>query len=779
MGLSEADTCRVLVTPALLRAGWDSREQLAEQYRITDGRIVIVGDRGRRRRRKIADYLLRYTGDLPLAIVEAKAEDYGPGQGLGQAIEYAEMLGLRFAYATNGHGIVERDLLTGEQRELTEYPSPDELWARWGSEQQVSATTAKILRQPSYPDPLRPERYYQTLAINRSVQALAAGKEKVLLTLATGTGKSAIAFQICWRLWNSGWTRQTGRARPKILYLADRNILIDQPRLGVFAPFGDAALRVGAEVTTSRDLYFASYQQLAEDENKPGLYRDWPADFFDLIIIDECHRGSAASDSRWREILEYFQAAAKVGMTATPLREESRDTYAYFGEPLITYSLAQGIDDGFLAPYRVRRVVTDVDATGWRPTAQQRDRYGQVIPDREYDTRAFDRAVVLTERTKEMAKYLVSFLRQTSPEDKTIVFCVDQAHALAMRDAIAELVPDLLEQRPHWVARVTSDEGDIGRAALDSFQDVDSNSPVVLTTSEMLTTGVDAPTVRSVVIARWVTTMATFKQIVGRGTRLRTDYDKWFFTIIDFTGSATARFADPDFDGDPVSEVTDDLERVEIRVDEVTSEPDEITDVDEDLDYRQRRPRYYVDDVEVQVVADVVYELGPDGRRLTTSSITEYAADQVRTLYRSPAELRARWVEPAERELVLQQLGDRGLTMEDLSRFGGHADADPFDILCNLAFETPVVPRSTRVRRVREDREFLQSFKPEARSILEAVLDKYATYGPGELRLPDVLSTPPLSDIGTVVEIAQRFGGAAELRTALSDLQQHLYNETG
>ena len=778
LGLNEADTCRIHVTPAILRAGWNTREQVVEQYGITDGRIVILGDRARRRRRKIADYLLRYTADLPLGIVEAKAEDLAASGGLSQAIEYAEMLGLRFAYATNGHRIIERDLRTGIQRELDEYPAPSELWERWASAEGIDPLTTKVLRQPGYADPHRPERYYQTLAVNRAVQALAAGQEKVLLTLATGTGKSAIAFQLCWRLWNAGWTRDGRGGRPRILYLADRNILLDQPRLGVFAPFGSAMIRIGNEVSTSRELYFASYQQIAEDETKRGLYRDWPANFFDLVVVDECHRGSAAADGRWREILEYFTSAAKVGMTATPLRDESRDTYAYFGDPLMTYSLAQGIEDGFLAPYRVRRVVTDVDAAGWRPEPGQTDRHGNVIPDKEYDTRSFDRSLVLTERTNEMARYLVAYLRQTSTEHKTLVFCVDQQHALAMRDAIAAQVPDLLAQRPNWVARVTSDEGDIGRGALDAFQDVDSDSPVVLTTSEMLTTGVDAPTVRNVVIARWVNAMATFKQIVGRGTRLRTDYGKWFFSIIDFTGAATSKFADPLFDGDPISAITDDLNNAPIAdpaIDPGRSEVDGDTVGTSPI----RQGRYLVDDVEVRVLADIVYELGPDGRKLSTRSITDYAANQVRTLFRNPAELRARWIQPSERDLVLQELADRGLTTEDLVRVTGHDDADPLDILCHLAFDSPLVPRSQRVSQVREDAAFLARFQPEARLILEAVLDKYAAYGPGELRLPDVLDTPPISDMGTVVELARRFGGALELRAALDELQQHLYDETG
>jgi type I restriction enzyme R subunit len=778
VGLGEADTCRLHVTPAILSAGWNSREQVAEQYGITDGRVVIVGDRGRRRRRKIADYLLRYTADLPLAVVEAKAEDLPAGEGLGQAIEYAVMLGLRFAYATNGHVIIERDLHTGVQREIDNYPSPAELWERWASENEVDAGVMRVLRQPSYADSRRPERYYQTLAVNRTVKALASGQDRMLLNLATGTGKSMIAFQICWRLWNVGWTRDGRGSRPKILYLADRNILLDQPRLGVFAPFGDAMTRVGSEITTSRDLYFASYQQIAEDEASPGLYKDWPADFFDLIVVDECHRGSAASDSRWREILEYFTGAAKVGMTATPLREETRNTYAYFGTPLIEYSLARGIDDGFLAPYRVRRVVTDVDAAGWRPVPGQLDRVGNVIPDRQYDTRNFDRSLVLTQRTKQMARYLVEYLRQTGVDNKTLVFCVDQPHALAMRDAIAELVPDLLAQRPNWVARVTSDEGDIGRGALDTFQDVDSDEPVVLTTSEMLTTGVDAPTVRNVVLARWVNSLGTFKQIIGRGTRLRTDYGKWYFSIVDFTGTATAQFADPDFDGDPISEIVDHLTDEPPIID-----PDDVgepfTDAETDDGDGPTNARFYVDDAEVRIVADIVYELGPDGRRLTTTSITEYAADQVRTLYRSPSELRARWTQPAERDLILEQLADRGLTPDDLVRFTGHDEADPLDILCNLAFDTPLVPRAARARHVREEAEFLARFQPEARAILEVVLDKYAAYGPTELRLPDVLDTPPLSDMGTVVELAQRFGGPLALRTALADLQEHLYEETG
>ena len=554
-GLSEADTCRKMVVPKLVAVGWDTDpHSIAEQRSITDGRIIPAGKGFVRKAPKRVDFLLRYTRDFPLAVVEAKASYLTAADGMQQAKLYSEMLGLKFAYSTNGHDIVEFDYTTGIERAVAGYPAPTELWQRYrGASGLQDQTTADRLLTPFNHSVGKGERYYQQIAVNRSVEAILTGKRRMLVTMATGTGKTAVAFQICWKLWSARWNRTGEYRRPRILYLADRNILIDQPKDGIFAAFGDARHKIeGGEIIKSREMYFAIYQALADRESREGKFRAYPRDFFDLVIVDECHRGSARDDSSWRDILGYFEPAYQLGMTATPLREESRDTYLYFGNPIYEYSLRQGIEDGFLAPYRVHRVITEWDAAGWRPSKDELDRYGRAIPDEEYETRDFERVVALRARTDAIARHLTDFLKKTDRFAKTIVFCVDQEHASKMRTALSNLNSDLVAQYPDYVCRVTADEGDIGRGHLSRFQDVDTKTPTILTTSQMLTTGVDAPTCKNVVLARVVNSMSEFKQIIGRGTRVRDDYGKLWFNIIDYTGSATRLFADPAFDGEPV-----------------------------------------------------------------------------------------------------------------------------------------------------------------------------------------------------------------------------------
>ncbi|TRZ98205.1 MAG: DEAD/DEAH box helicase, partial [Rhodocyclaceae bacterium] len=561
MALSEADTCRKFVVPKLQEAGWDNEpHSIAEQRTITDGRIVPVGKGFMRKPPRRVDFLLRYERNFPLAVIEAKATYKTAGEGLQQAKNYAEMLGLKFAYATNGHDIIEFDYITGREALVANYPAPAELWARYRAGCKLSDESATHLLTPMNHLVGKGERYYQEIAINRAVEGILAGRRRQLLTMATGTGKTAVAFQICWKLWNARWNRSGEHRRPKILYLADRNILVDQPKDGMFAPFGLARWKIeGGEAVKGREMYFAIYQALARDEHRPGLYREFPSDFFDLIIVDECHRGSAREDSNWREILNYFEPAFQLGMTATPLREDNRDTYLYFGNPIYQYSLRQGIEDGFLAPYRVHRVITEWDAAGWRPSQAEVDRYGRAIPDDEYQTRDFERIVALRARTETIARHLSEFLKKTDRYAKTIVFCVDQEHADEMRRALNNFNADLVREHPDYVCRVTSDEGDIGRGHLGRFQDVETRSPVILTTSQLLTTGVDAPTCKNIVLARVVGSMSDFKQIIGRGTRVRDDYGNLWFNIVDYTGSATRLFADLDFDGDPARIVVEEL----------------------------------------------------------------------------------------------------------------------------------------------------------------------------------------------------------------------------
>ncbi len=533
--MNEADTCRIYATPKLETAGWDSEpHSFTEQYTFTDGRIVLAGNKVSRRPQKRADYLLRYTRDFPIAVVEAKPLYEAVGKGLQQAKEYAEILGLEFAYATNGQHIVEFDYSSGLETELRAFPTPEQLWRRLRAAQGLASDKdAERLITPYNHRTGKSPRYYQQIAINRTIEAILKGQHRVLLTMATGTGKTVVAFQICWKLWDSYWNRDGTHRRPKILYLADRNILVDDPKDKTFADLGDARWKIeNGRVNKGREMYFATYQSMAKDERRPGLYKEYSASFFDLIIVDECHRGSARDESNWREILEYFHPAYQLGMTATPLRQDNRDTYRYFGKPLYQYSLRQGIDDGFLAPYRVHRIITTYDAEGWRPSVGDIDRYGRDIPDDLYGTKDFERIVSLRARTETIARNLTDFMKQTDRYAKTIVFCVDQEHADDMRRALNNLNSDLVRNHPDYVARVTADEGDIGRGHLWRFQELESQTPVILTTSQLLTTGVDAPTVKNVVLARVIGSMTEFKQIIGRGTRVRDDYGKYFFNIL-------------------------------------------------------------------------------------------------------------------------------------------------------------------------------------------------------------------------------------------------------
>lgn len=792
--MNEADTCRKYVLPKLVAAGWDNEPySFTEQKTFTDGRIILEQKGYKRGKQKRSDYLLRYRRDFPIAVVEAKACYKHAGDGMQQAKEYAEILGLKFAYATNGLEILEYDYLTGIERPVENFPSPEELWKRLYGGNPSVMEAKELLLQPYYTFPDKEVRYYQQIAINRTIEAVVEGKKRILITMATGTGKTIVAFQICWKLWNSKWNlKKAPNRKPKILFLADRNILVDDPKDKTFKPFGDARYKIEkGSIVKSREIYFAIYQAISDKEDRKGLYTEFPRDFFDAIIIDECHRGSANDEGSWRHILEYFSGAVQIGMTATPLRDDNVDTYRYFGNPICEYTLKNGISDGFLAPYRVYRVVTSVDATGWRPKDGQVDRYGNLIPDAEYGTPDFEKKIVLIQRTKRMAAYISEFM-QGKEYDKTIVFCVDQPHADEMRRQIANEKSEIVKDHPDYVCRVTSDEGDIGKEHLSKFQDIETLVPSILTTSRLLTTGVDAPTVKNVVLARTVESMCEFKQIIGRGTRLRTDYGKYFFNIIDFTGSATSKFADPAFDGYPAIEeevYIDDNGNVvnnrNISTDEdAFSEddgtaipiiaPGEMVSFDDDDDDSVKK--YYVDDVQVKIVAEVVYELDAQGKCLNVKKYTDYAADTVRSLFANAAELRYQWKDMSMRKEIISKLEERGIILEDMLVRLNMEDADPFDLICYLAFNSPLRTRRERAEALKKDRkEFFDAYTAEAKQILGELLDKYADYGLAQFKLPDVLKLSPIDKHGNIREISAIFGGAEQLRSAIENLQRELY----
>lgn len=773
--VTEADTCRKYVLPKLYAAGWKD-DQISEQKFFTDGRIIPIGRRHKRRPGKKADYLLYYRPDFPLAVVEAKAEYKLPSDGLQQAMNYAEILDLRFAYSTNGHGIVEHDYTTGKQTELESFPNAASLWERLkggvvpSDEKAAADLLLPFNRELRNPDgSVKTPRYFQAIAINRAVRAVLAGQPRILLTMATGTGKTFVAAQIIWKLWKAG-------RKQRILYLADRNILVDQPITREFTIFGDAVWKIQGEAKKGREIYFALYQSIAEDELRPGLYREYPRDYFDLIIVDECHRGSAKDESRWREILEYFEPATQIGMTATPLRRENVDTYRYFGNPIFTYSLASGIDDGFLAPYRVHRVVPSVDATGWRPEAGQIDKLGRPIPDGEYGTKDFERVLSILARTEAVARHLTNYLKKTNRFDKTIVFCVDQEHAAQMRQATHDANSDLTKEYPHYVARIVADEGREGRKYLDEFQDPEKLTPVVVTTSQLLTTGVDVPDCRNIVLFKPIDSMVEFKQIIGRGTRLFPDKDKLFFTILDYVG-ATRLFSDPAFDGEPE-------EATEEEIDEKGQPKEPGGDIREEPEPwpgpgpgPPEEPRkLYVDGVPVEITAEAVYQLDADGKRIEVTSYADYSSAQVRKLFSNAGELRSRWSSEEDRRGILDALAERGVGLEELNQVVGQPDADPLDLLVHIAWNAPLRTRRERAEGVlRGEAAFFEKFGPTAREILRELLEKYAEHGPTQLHDLRVLEVDPLSRFGSPVEIARHFGGGEGLRRAVDNLEKLIY----
>lgn len=795
-GPTEADTCREYVVPRLKKAGW-SDDQIVEQYRITDGRIISVGKKHRRDNPLRADYVLEYRPGTPIAVVEAKRSYAIPGKGMQQSKRYASLLDIPFAYSTNGRGIVEDDRNTGIERDdLVGFPSPEVLWARFrewrGLDDELEAEGlllpfTRALR--NHDGSVKEPRYYQRTAINRSVRAILRGDKRLLLTMATGTGKTFVAMQIVWKLWNVAW--RPGR-NPRILYLADRNVLVDQPIEREFKPAfgtgeGSPIWKLRGEAKLGREIYFGLYQQLADSsEGLDGMLREYAPDFFDLVIVDECHRGSARTESSWRAILEYFAPATQLGMTATPKRDETVNTYEYFGGSLFEYSLAEGIDDGFLAPYRVRRVVLSPDAHGWAPDQGQLDLFGKEIPQGLYTTRDFERVVSLLTRTEAAAKHLTDYLRRTDAWAKTIVFCVNQEHADQMRRALHNANADLAKQHPNYVVRIVSEEGEIGRSHLSDFADTEKRAPVIATTSELLSTGVDLPTVRNIVLFRTVGSMALFKQMIGRGTRLFPDEDKLSFDIIDYSG-ATALFNDPDFDGPPEEILYEEIDdRGHLTDDTLVAQPEPIfepspasgvsNDIPPDELESGSLAKFYVGDTEVWVTAEAVYHLDPATERLRLVEYRDFVAETVRSLFPDPTDLRSLWASRVGRQDVLDALAAHGIDATDLVERTGLVDADPLDVLVHVAWNHPLASRIERARRVRQEHEaFFEMFQPAARQVLSYLLTKYADHGISELDDLAVLEVPPLSSLGTPAEIAARFGSAGALRSAVSRLSELLY----
>lgn len=786
---SEADTCRKEVLPKLYDSQWTD-ELILEQRTFTDGKIIVIGRKARRKKAKRFDYLLRYSQNFPIAIVEAKKKYKSAADGIQQAKDYAQILGLKFAYSTNGTEIIEFDFITGLETKISNYPTPTELWNRLNQAEPIKPEIQETFLKPFFATSGKEVRYYQRIAINRAVKAVLEGKKRALLTLATGTGKTTVAFQIIYKLWNNRWNTKGEHRRPKVLFLADRSILVTDPHAKDFAVFGDARCLVPEEgLPSSREVYFSTYQSLAEDSNRSGAFRKLPKDFFDLIVIDECHRGSSSDDSNWRVILDYFNTSVQIGLTATPLRDDNKDTYAYFGNPLYIYSLKQGIEDGFLAPYLVHRVVTETDATGFRPEEGQLDDNGELIPDGIYTTPDFENTLSYLPRTKAVVKHLYNFMVKYGRFDKTIVFCVNQEHADQFRREISNLNTDLVQQYPDYVVRIVSEEGDIGKGHLGRFMDIDEPIPVIVTTSKLLSTGVDVPTCKNIVIFRTINSMTEFKQIVGRGTRVREDKEKLFFTILDYTGSATRNFADPDFDGEPPLITEDEIDGDgniidgdEWIPDPPTDEPDDWEDND-DTDEPptggsggEPRRKYYISEGTVSIVAESVQILDANGK-LRTVQFTQYAKEQITTMFPSMNDFRSKWNDLQERQHILDELENNGISIDQLMEITKQQDVDPFDLLCFVAFDLKPLTRKQRADLLKKNKpDFFAHYSERAKEVLNLILEKYVDYGLNQIR-PDIISVEPIAQQGNPIEIVNEFGGIDEFKKAIEELQTLLYAE--
>ena len=804
--LTESDIRRLYIDKALERR-WDKVSQIRTEYYFTAGRVLMQGRNVKRGERCRADYLLSYRPNLPLAVVEAKDNTHGVGEGIQQALKYAQMLDVPFAYSTNGDAFLEHDMATGQEREipLVDFPGPEELWARFCESRHLDASVVRAVSTPFYYDRAMniTPRYYQRIAVSRVVEAVATGKRRVLLVMATGTGKTYTAFQIIHRLREAGLVKHA-------LFITDRNILVDQTMMQDFRPFGGAMTKVtGRRFDPAYEVHLALYQQFV-GANGERYYTEFQREFFDLIVVDECHRGSAKDDSTWREILEYFNGAVHVGMTATPRTEEDGNSLEYFGNPVYTYPLKQGIADGFLAPYRIIRVHLDIDRTGWSPDGLLTDDRGNEIEQRVYSSADFDRNIEIKNRTLAVARRVTQWLHENGPMSKTIVFCVNTDHAQRMRELIAALNPEEMAKDPRYVMRITGNDQE-GREQLDNFISVDSPYPVVATTSQMLTTGVDCKMCRLLVLDMGINSMTTFKQIVGRGTRLLwneedAERDKRFFTVMDFR-NATRHFADRDFDGDievvdevpcpdchqfpcvcdrmaPDGEGTADGDGTETLPDfpDLPEDGEEWDganmpgDAEPPIVEPLDAPMPSVAGPRVAVEDEIVQMIGPDGKIVTVS--IETFRDGVRKTYPSLDEFRARWDATLRKREVLDGLGGGVLDFDEIRRrlpFGNADEMDEFDIICHIVFDAPPVTRAERARRAKGSAVF-EKYSGQAREVLFALLDKYAETGAADLGDVNVFSNEPFrTRFGSGPRIAGLFGGRDRLEAAMAELEQAIY----
>ncbi|MBB7576816.1 EcoAI/FtnUII family type I restriction enzme subunit R [Escherichia coli] len=795
--LTEADIITKCVMPAILNAGWDNTTQIRQEVKLRDGKVIVRGKVAARRTVKSADIVLYHKPGIPLAVIEAKANKHEIGKGMQQGIEYARLLDVPFVFATNGDGFIFRDATAAEgeclekQITLDDFPSPAELWQKFCLWKGYTQAQLPVITQDYYDDGSgKSPRYYQLQAINKTIEAVSNGQNRVLLVMATGTGKTYTAFQIIWRLWKS-------KNKKRILFLADRNILVDQTKNNDFQPFGTAMTKVsGRTIDPAYEIHLALYQAITGPEEDQKAFKQVAPDFFDLIVIDECHRGSASEDSAWREILDYFSSATQIGLTATPKETHEVSSTDYFGDPVYVYSLKEGIEDGFLAPYKVVRVDIDVDLQGWRPTKGQTDLNGEVIDDRIYNQKDFDRTMVIDERTELVARTITDYLKRTNPMDKTIVFCNDIDHAERMRRALVNLNPEQVKKNDKYVMKITGDD-EIGKAQLDNFINPKKPYPVIATTSELMTTGVDAKTCKLVVLDQNIQSMTKFKQIIGRGTRIDERYGKLWFTILDFK-KATELFADERFDGipekvmdttpediaDPESDFEEKLEEISEHddeqvtgVDEPPAPPYQVTDTDDvgplpEEDEKKIR-KFHVNGVAVGVIAQRVQYYDADGK-LVTESFKDYTRKTLLKEYASLDDFTRKWQDADRKEAIIHELEQQGIIWEVLAEEVGK-DLDPFDMLCHVVYGQPPLTRKERAENVRK-RNYFTKYSEAAQAVLDNLLDKYADTGVQEIESIQVLKLKPFDSMGTLPEIIKTgFGDRNGYNQALSELENEIY----
>jgi type I restriction enzyme, R subunit len=786
--LSERDICTKFITPAIVKAGWNLNTHFLEEVSFTDGKIYVRGKLHSRGKAKRADYVLYYKPNIPIAIIEAKDNKHTIRDGLQQGLDYSETLDIPFVFSSNGDGFIFHDktVTDGEiekEISLDEFPTPEELWTKYKKYKGiVTEEETRIIEQDYYDDGTdRKPRYYQQIAINRTVEAIAKGENRILLVMATGTGKTYTAFQIIWRLWKA-------KAKKRILFLADRNALIDQTKRGDFKHFKDSMTVVQKhQVNKAYEVYLALYQGLVGTDDSQNIFKQFSKDFFDLIVVDECHRGSANDNSAWREILTYFSSATQIGLTATPKETDDISTTEYFNEPIYTYSLKQGIDDGFLAPYRVIRITLDVDAEGWRPPRGFKDKFGNLVEDKIYNRLEFDKKLVIEERRKLVAEKVTEFLKGSNRYDKTIVFCCDTEHANGMRSELANQNADIVSQNSKYVLRMTGND-DIGKRELDNFIDPNETFPVIATTSELMTTGIDAQTCKVIVLDKNINSMTTFKQIIGRGTRINEAYGKHYFTILDFRNS-TDHFADKDFDGDPlrVKPISENDDLATILLEEETDETPIIDEISaEEIKFvkpeiRNLNPipptipfeKTFVRGVDVSVLVSRELSFDKDGK-LITRKLTDYTKEIVTEQFATLNEFLNKWNESDKKETLIQELENQGLMVDELLN-SVDKRLDLFDLICHVAFDQPPLTRSERANNVRK-RNYFTKYGEQTRQVLEALLDKYADEGIENIESLDVLNVIPFTEFGSRIEIVKGiFGGKDKYLNAVKELENELY----